>query len=148
MRGYPREIARLAWLGLAPAGRPPTRFMTWLNERDFTATFYFPNVATKSVALYFEIESGEPVWLVALTAHAYPDVTYREFEHGLVVANPSRRRYTFDLGSLFPGRRYRRLRGTRLQDPETNNGKPVGTRLVLGAKDALFLVLDSARSLP
>jgi len=148
MRGYPREVARLAWLGLAPAGRPPTRFMTWLNGRAFTATFYFPNVAAKSVDLYLEIESGEPVWLVALTAHAYPDVTYREFERGLVVANPSPRPHTFDLGSLLPGRRYRRLRGTRHQDPRTNDGRPVGGKVVLGAKDALFLVLDSARSLP
>jgi len=143
MRGYPREVARMAWLGLEPSGRPPTRFMTWLNEKDFTATFYFPNVRGKTVDLHLEVESGEPVWVVGLTAHAHPDAIYREFERGLVLANPSPRPYTFDLASLLPGKRYRRLRGSPLQDPQTNNGKPVGPKLTLGPKDALFLVLDS-----
>jgi hypothetical protein len=75
-----------------------------------------------------------------MTAHAAADVIYREFEHGLVMANPAPRPYEFDLDKLFPGKSWRRLRGTPLQDPRANNGSPVSGKLTLGPKDALFLV--------
>ena len=65
---------------------------------------------------------------------------YREFERGLVLANPSPRPYTFDLATLFPGRSFRRIQGSPRQDPATNNGAPVAGTLTLGPKDALFLV--------
>jgi hypothetical protein len=65
---------------------------------------------------------------------------YREFERGLVVANPSPRPYAFNLEKLFPGKTFRRLKGSSLQDRAANNGAAVRGVLELGPKDALFLI--------
>jgi hypothetical protein len=67
-------------------------------------------------------------------------VIYREFEHGLVLANPSPRPYELDLERLLPGRKFRRLEGSPEQDPATNDGTPVGATLTLRPKEGLFLV--------
>ena len=57
-----------------------------------------------------------------------------------MLANPSDSSYEFDLSTISPGIRYRRLRGSLQQDPTTNNGKPVGDTVTLAARDGLFLV--------
>jgi len=142
MTGYPPEVARLMWVGIAPSGEratPAARRMTWLGQETFQAGFYFSNVHGPQVDLEFTVEGGEPVWISAVTAHAGPDAVVREFDRGVVLANPSPRPYEFDLASLFPGRALRRLHGSSRQDPETNDGSAVRGDLTLGAKDALFL---------
>jgi hypothetical protein len=67
---------------------------------------------------------------------------YREFDNGVVLANPAPHPCTFDLAKRFPGQTFRRLRGSSRQDTEANNGKPVGAKVTLGPKDALFLVRE------
>ncbi|MCX8037835.1 MAG: hypothetical protein N3D11_12460 [Candidatus Sumerlaeia bacterium] len=140
MKNYPREVARLAWAGAATTETPPVQFMTWLNDREFTSSFYFSQLQTPRVDLHFTIEGGEPVWVSEIAAYAHADAIVREFEHGVVLANPSPRPYAFDLERLFSGRSFRRLHGSPRQDPAANNGAPVAGRLELGPKDALFLV--------
>ena len=129
-----------------PAGRaaltPATRYMTWLGREKFASGFAFGDVRSPTVDLEFVVEGAEPVTISRLTAHAGPDAIYREFDHGVVVANPSSRPVEFDLERLLPGKTYRRIRGRSRQDPATNNGEPVGAKLTLPAKDALFLVRD------
>ena len=129
---------------LGPKGRgvvtDPIRHMTFIDEKPFVSTLYFSAVRSPQVSLEFQVEGPEPVWLDSVGAHARPDVMYREFERGLVLANPSPRPYTFDLATLFPGRSFRRIQGSPRQDPATNNGAPVAGTLTLGPKDALFLV--------
>jgi len=122
-----------------------TRFMTWVNDADFTSGFYFSEVRSRQVDLEFLVEGSAPVWLSRVAAYAHPDVIYRAFERGLVLANPSPRAYVFDLAKLFPGQSFRRLRGSSRQDPKTNDGSPVGGELTLGPKDALFLVKTARR---
>ncbi len=118
----------------------PARFMSWCNRSPFESGFYFPEIRSDYIDLELRIEGTEPVWIERITAHAHPDVIYREFERGLVLANPSPRPYVLDLGRVCPGRRFRRIRGSEHQDPETNNGEPVGQKVKLQARDALFLV--------
>ncbi|MCL5269696.1 MAG: hypothetical protein M1457_03890, partial [bacterium] len=115
---------------------------SWLSERSFTSTFYFGQVRPGKAGLELLVESGEPVWIERLTVHGAPDVMAREFDGGLVLANPSPRPFTFRLDELIPGGRFHRLQGSANQDPATNNGAVVGPRLTLGPADALFLVRD------
>ena len=117
-----------------------SQFMTWVNDRDFESGFFFGDVRARSIDLGFEIEGAEPVWISSITVHAHPDAIVREYERGAVLANPSLHRHTFDLASLFPGQRFRRLRATPAQDGETNNGQPVDSKVTLEERDALFLV--------
>jgi len=118
----------------------PVRFMTWSNSDWFQAGFYFDSVTSRSVDLEFEVEGAEELWLRDLSVHASPDVIYREFDNGLVLANPSLREYEFDLGELFPGQKFRRLRGSLHQDTAANDGSPVDQKVKLSSKDGLFLV--------
>ena len=113
----------------------------WINQNEFQYTYYFPNVSGGQADIEFVVDGGEPVEFSSMRAYAHPDAMYREFEHGLVLANPSPRPYTFDLGKLIPGRRFRRFHGTPEQDPLTNNGTAVTAPLTLGPKDAIFLAL-------
>ena len=115
------------------------QFMTWVNDKTFQSGFYYQHVKTETVDLAMTVEGSEPVHIQSVTAHAHPDAVYREFEHGVVLANPSRRPYTFDLQQLSPGRQYRRISATASQDTKTNNGQAVGATVTLGERDALFL---------
>ena len=118
----------------------PVRFMTWSNSDWFQAGFYFSRVKSRMVDLEFEIEGAEDLWLNNFTVHASPDVFYREFENGIVLANPSLHDYEFDLASLFLGQEFRRLKGSSRQDTTTNNGLPVSQSVKLGSQDGLFLI--------
>ena len=114
--------------------------MTWVNDKPFTSGFYFHDVRTKDVDLALTIESGEPVVIESVCVYAHPDAIYRVFDKGLVLANPARKPYTFDLDAIAPGRSYRRLVATKFQDVVANNGEAVSGKVTLGERDGLFLL--------
>ncbi|HYW81418.1 MAG TPA: hypothetical protein VE890_17670, partial [Thermoguttaceae bacterium] len=118
----------------------PISHMSWLGTKEFTSGFYFSDVRSDSVDLEFIVEGNEPIELSAIGIYRHPDAIFREFEHGLVLANPSPRSYTFDLSRLTPGRKFRHLKGSSQQDPNVNDGSPVDGRVTLGPKEGLFLV--------
>ncbi len=134
---------------VGPEGRDgllrPVRFMTWVNDRPFASTFYFSEVRGRSVTLQFRLDEPGELLLRSIRVHAFPDVVYRQFEHGLVLANPSPRAFRFDLEKLLPGCKYRRLHGSAEQDPATNDGSPVEGTITLGPKDAVFLATRTAK---
>ena len=152
-KGFPPEHARVLFASAGPKGVPhpglrrhhmkdENREFAFLNDSEFTVVFYFRNLEGESVDVEFCLESGEPMWIEDLEAYAAPDAIYREFEHGVVLANPAPHPFRFELGQLLPGRSYRRIPGTEKQDPETNNGQPVGDSVELPPLDALFLLRD------
>ena len=118
----------------------PVQHMTWVGDRPFTSGFYFHNVRSDTVNLDLSVEGPEPVRIESIQAYAAPDAIYREFERGIVLANPSPRPCTFDLSEIAPGRKFRRIKGTELQDRVANNGQPVGAKVTLEGKEGLFLV--------
>ncbi|MCP5116686.1 MAG: hypothetical protein GY953_38150, partial [bacterium] len=140
MTGYPVEVARLMRV-TDPAG-DPRGFMTWVGKDSFRPGFYFSDVRPGELSLEFEIEGAEPLWISNLTVHAHPDAMYREFERGVVLANPGPRPYTFQMAELFPGKSFRRIQASPAQDTKANDGSKVGTELVLPGKDALFLLAE------
>jgi len=117
-----------------------TLFMSYVNPKPFVSRFFFPKVNRRFADIRITVESTEPVLFESITAHAAPDTVYREFEKGVVLANPGLEPYTFDLAKLLPGKKYRRLKATPAQDTVVNNGQPVGNTVTLAPRDALFLV--------
>ncbi len=132
------------------SGRPPEHMsapqtiMTWVNDRPFTSYFYFDELPSSPITIDFRVEGSARVRLHSLSAHPAPEVVYRRFEHGLVAANLGSRPATIDLNAMAPGVRLRRLRGSSRQDPNTNNGRPVGPGLTLPPRDAIFLMASEA----
>ena len=68
------------------------------------------------------------------------DALAREFEHGVILANPSARPYEFDLERLFPEKALRRLEASPKQDATVNSGEDVHGRLRVPPRDAVFLI--------
>jgi hypothetical protein len=106
----------------------------WINQKEFRYVHSFSGDSVE-----FSVEGAEPVWITSLSVHASPDAMYREFENGVVIANPGTKPYMFDLAKLFPGKGLQRLKGSPDQDPKVNSGAPVSGPVTLGPKDALFL---------
>lgn len=138
LRGYAAAMARRVYVTATRGTRKRGSF-TWTDGQPFTATFYFRDVGPGLVDLGFRVEGDAPVRFHSLTARSAADAAYREFESGVIFANNSIRPYTFDLEGLFPGASFQRIQGTANQDPNTNNGQPLGATLTLGPKDALFV---------
>jgi hypothetical protein len=139
-RGAPMSRAAPGIARLVHAGVGSERFMSWLDVRDFTSTFAFHGLTENEIDLELTFESAEPVWISKLTAHAAPDVMIRDFEHGVVIANPSLAPVKLDLATVARGKTLRRLSGTTGQDLKTNDGSIVRGPIVLEPKDALFLI--------
>lgn len=138
-QGYWGDV-KLARAGVPDAAiTPPASQSTWLNGKPFSAVFFFRDIRSPRVDLTFRVEGAEPVTLHALSAHGAPDARYRLYERGLVLANPGHAPYTFDLAAIAPGRSFRRIRATPLQDTQANSGEPVGATLTLGPLEGLFL---------
>jgi len=143
LEDYPASIGRRVYVSAVPDGdvdQAVEEEFTWANEKAFTATFYFKDVGPGPVDLSFEVEGDRPVFFERLSAYSATGAMYREFENGAIFTNPSTRPYTFDLGDLFPDASFRRLQGSKGQDPQTNDGQPLGEKLTLDPKDGLFVV--------
>jgi hypothetical protein len=151
MQDYPANVGRLMHVCLPRSTEGVDRLMSWFDGENFRSSFYFshapfltgsPDIPVE-VDLVFEFEGIEPVWISEIQVYSHPDAMVREFEHGVVLANPSPRPYTFDLADLFPKQQFRRIQGTPQQDPATNDGSLVSeSRVRLGGKDALFLIKE------
>lgn len=124
-------------------GKICKNIMAWANNKNFEADFYFSDITKDSdIRLEFEVEGFEQIEFKNLAAYAYPDVTYREYEGGVVIANPSLSSgFTFDLEKYLPDRTLKHIKATIGQDMEANNGMPIKDgKVTLGAYDAVFLM--------
>ncbi len=141
LAGYPSSIGRGIHLSAVSqhSNKTAIESFAWANQKEYKATFYFADIGPGPVDLKVKAEGDEAVYLEGWTAHSATDAMYREFEHGVVFANPSNRSYTFDLAKLFPGMELQRLNGSKDQDPATNNGSLLSNTLTLGPADGLFV---------
>jgi hypothetical protein len=123
-----------------------------IGKDEFEVVVSYRDLKADALTLEFSTTNNSAMYISKVTAHNAPDAVYREFEHGLVIANPSRStEYTFDTSKLpgmtAPGRKYKRIRGTLYRDEKgvlrddsakVNNGQPVTAPIRL-THDALFL---------
>jgi len=105
----------------------------------FHAVLGFHGIGPGPIDIRVTIEGDTPLRLRGLRMFAAPDAILRGFAKGAMFANPSAHAVTFDVAAIFPGRRFARIRGHDDQDPITNDGSSIGSRLKLGALDALVV---------
>jgi hypothetical protein len=123
-----------------PQLTPAQSIMSWCNDQPLKSYFHFRNLVADSVDLTVTFEGDAPVKIHQMAAYAAPEVVYRVYEHGLVIANLGSQPLSFSLAEAVPGRKFRRLQGSAGQDPETNNGQPVAGSVTIPPRDALFLI--------
>jgi len=142
MKNSSMECGRVAYVTpLIPGLNIAERWYTaYMNMEPFESAFYYPDLPEKEVSISVKIESNEAVWIHSMEAYASPDIMVREFENGIVLANPAPYTVKIDLEALFPDRKFQRLQGSSRQDPVTNDGSMVNGEVELGAKDGLFLI--------
>ncbi|VGO12996.1 hypothetical protein PDESU_01550 [Pontiella desulfatans] len=133
--GYPATRNRLFEL-MEPVSNKVV--MSWAGTKPFEGGFYFKDLNTAQLSA--EIESSERLTLHSVTAHALPDICYRVFENGVVIANPSLDPFTFDAAALLPGMSLQHLEAHPNQDDTVNTGLPSGAQIQIPAKDAVFLI--------
>jgi hypothetical protein len=121
-------------------GEKNNRYLSWIGKDSFESVFFYRDNTSEVLDLFVLIEKNTPVLLKRIEVFNHPDVMVREFENGLVLANPSSNPYSLDMEDLFPGQSFRRLRGTTEQDTITNDGSEIHKILDLPGKDALFLI--------
>ena len=135
----PKETNRVFVVGVPGAKPLFSGIPIDLHETDHSYTFYFPD-APPSPELQLAVEGSEPFWISSITAHAYPHVSYREYERGVVVVNPSPRPFSFQLAELLPGKSYIYLHGYSEQEPVAGNSSVVGPTLELPARHNVVLI--------
>lgn len=142
LKDYPKEMGRLVRVSIPDEyveGKFKHDFMSWMNEKSFESEFYFSTIRPGKIELQINIEGNEPVDIQSLKLFAAPHIVYREFEHGLVIANLSHLPFQMDLSGIFPNKEFVRIRATQGQDNHVNNGEKTGNLLVIPPRDALFL---------
>lgn len=136
-------VARPDVGGSVPVGPVRLSAQGYVCDQAVNQVFHFNQVPVgEPLEVTITVEGGEELRCHWLQAFAAPAAVAREFERGLVLANPSPRPVTMDLSKLVPGATFRRLQSVSTQDTATNNGKPVGGNVTLGTFDGLFLIKE------
>jgi hypothetical protein len=141
---FPADSYRTLSVAIVPAGTQPSPKVEYpaspVAKERFTGRYYFRNVPAGNNDIVLVAEGAAPMRIHSIKAHAAPDLAVREFERGVILANPSHQAREFDLARLFPGKTLRRLKATPAQDAKTNNGAVENSTVTLPPKDALFLL--------
>ena len=98
-------------------------------------SFYYREVAGRTLNFVISIEGAGEVEIRNFRVNAAVSALSREFEKGVVLANPSLREYTFNLREMFGSSAFKRLKGEKFP----NDGTEVGTHVKLGPMEGLFL---------
>jgi len=117
-------------------------YISYFNQSPFESVFYYPDLPEGNLNFRIKIEGGEALRIHSLEAYACPDAMVREFENGIVLANPAPHHVWFNTEGIFPDRSFMRLQGSASQDPVTNNGTRITGGVQVGPKDGLFLRSD------
>ncbi|WP_146389852.1 enolase-like domain-containing protein [Allorhodopirellula solitaria] len=130
-------------------GKAALDIFSLVGPRDyFKSEFYVRNAGgrdgKKNVTIRFEVEGGGELFLKNLVIRNTPAVYVREFEHGVVLVNPSLDTYLFDLEKQFGSHTFERIQASPSSDSSDavlNNGAIVDDprAFAVGPVSAQFL---------
>ena len=100
--------------------------------------FYYRNMGGKKLKLKFSVEGKEAFKIRNIRVHSGTYAITRAFENGIILINPSFNSYKFDLKTLYPKLKFRRIKGA--YQPNYNNGTTVDNEVIVNPLDALFLI--------
>ncbi len=146
-KGYPEGYYRELFVELSgDADVPPhlgeTTYASPVGKLPFDAVFYLRDVPPGTYSFDLIVEGNEPFRVLDYSVHPSADLTVREYENGVVLANPSSSQAVLDVAKLFPDMRFRHLSATDGQDTAVNTAQPVGELITIDELDAVFLVKE------
>lgn len=115
----------------------PEGLQSWVAKDWFPSRFYFSKIAGEASEVLLRFEDLAQLEIRNLAIREGGEHLVRAYEHGLVIANPTPYPWKVDLNNLYPGQKWKRLKGT--QDVDANSGKRVEGVVELKGLDALFL---------
>ena len=140
----PRSLTVTTTANILPikgSGVPDPREQNAMFGSPWTrAVFYFRNNTAQTVDFEIAFEGSAAVAVRNIKIFHAPDVLARRYQNGLVLANPSGRQFRFNLASMYPGRKFKRLTATPCQDQQYNDGRIEAGQVTVAPKDGLFLI--------
>ncbi|WP_282167758.1 hypothetical protein [Shewanella japonica] len=122
------ETDQVRYISIVPNDDQSQKNMTWSGNNLFKSRFYFKQLKAGLNNLKFESDAEE-IYISEMKITSGAEVMYREFENGLVIANPFRKPISVDIADF-----------TEREPLLINNrrDKNKGT-VTIGAKDAVFI---------
>ncbi|WP_319268626.1 hypothetical protein [uncultured Draconibacterium sp.] len=135
----PRHISAKI-LGVKPNKHNAEKVLNYIGCTEYSpCNFYFREMDSQTVDIEIEIEGSGSIDIQNFMLLNDTQALAREFENGIVLVNPSTLPYKFNLETLFPNTKLKRLTATSKQDSKVNNGKRVSATVTLPPLDGLFL---------
>ena len=119
--------------------KPHHPILAYTGPEDYhTNMAYFREAGPSKVDIEVIINGGAGEWSFKNfhLSNAVPAIV-REFEHGVVLNNPSVSEYCFDTAMLFPSAKLKRIKGK--QNPALNNGEKVVEPVCLKSLNGIVL---------
>lgn len=113
------------------------KLFTYLDNKEFYSKFYYRDFVGDELQVDFSLEEPEAIKLKRVTLWQGPLTMAREYEHGVVLINPSHSPQMFDLANMYLGQSFEYLDGEF--DTTIHTGLPAGTQVVVPELDAIFL---------
>lgn len=144
VRAEPRDdippgTARFVRVTLDQDGAQTQQISIPIGAEWQTLHLSFRRLIAGPATIGFAFEKNNDVKVRRVQIAAAPDLITREFQNGVVFANPSDQSAVFPVSSLYPGASFNRLTATPDQDSAVNDGSPIGASLTLPPIDALFV---------
>ncbi len=118
--------------------------LNYINSIEYLpCKFYYRKVTPGKADLEIVIEGGGEATIRNVQISNSQLALTREFEHGVVLVNPSLEPFTYNLDKLFPESKFKRLTASPLQDNKVNNGKAVEKSVTLPGLNGLFLIKNN-----
>ncbi|WP_137222082.1 hypothetical protein [Shewanella sp. MEBiC00475] len=90
---------RVSYMALTPSKKRAQKNMTWTGDEDFKARFYFKKLAAGSNTIHITSDA-ETLTMSNLDIKSNAELVYREFEYGLVIANPFSQRVSVAISDI------------------------------------------------
>lgn len=135
---YPATVGRRCTVTVAGDGGELAQTVT-VPTTFFHMVLGYHLIGPGPIEITFSIEGDAPLRLRGFRMFGAPDAIVRGFARGAMFANPSGADYEFDVAGLFPGRRFARILGSPDQDPDTNDGTSIGSKVIVPPLDALLV---------
>lgn len=111
---------------------PKHKEMSWLGKDMSSSRFYFKELPEGKTTVYFHLEDNQIMNISRLNLFIGPEIVMREFENGIVIANPSKSEQKISLPKEI-------WKGVEFLQPVMRKNKLVDGRLNIPSKDAVFL---------